>query len=203
MDWTIPLIITHIIPYILLPGIMIIFYLRRDYYEESVFSNILIQLGLISLILSMVFEFSWHALVQAWNYTNTYHVLNLLMYFFMNLGFALMSMGFLREKWTDITLIIIIGITPVAYLVGIKPIIWIGQLIALIIFTIRAYQVLKDPLTFLFPVFSFGVNMLFIFLLFATNDPLYHILHDILGTLLGLGIFGLVVWINPTRTKNN
>ena len=153
MDWTIPLILTHLIPYVLIPLIMWIFYTKRDYYKDKLYSQSFIQFGLICLILSMIFEFSWHAFVQNWNYTNDLHPLNGLMYFWMVVSFALISMGFLREKKIDIVLISLVVITPIAYLFGIKPIIWMAQLIALIILTINAWKILQDRLIILLLVF--------------------------------------------------
>jgi hypothetical protein len=67
----------------------------------------------------------------------------------------------------------------------------------IIVVTVRGKQVLNDNRVYFFIVFSFGMNMVFIMLLFMTSNPLYHILHDILGTLLGLFIFGYLFWINP------
>lgn len=199
MDSKLLLILTHLVPYIMIPLMMWGFYKRRDYYKKIIYSNLLIQLGFITIFISLVFEFSWHHFVQQWNYENTSHVLNLLFFTFMNLGFGLFSIGLYREKFTDALLVFAVLFTPIVYLLGYKSLGSVSQVIWLVILTYRLYKVLKDPLVFLFPFFSFFVNMIFIYLLYTTKQPLYHILHDLVGTLLGFGIVGYLLWINPTR----
>jgi hypothetical protein len=102
-----------------------------------------------------------------------------------------------REKWTDIGLAVSVIVTPVAYAFEIKHIIWLTHLVILVIIPIRGKQVTQDACAYLFIIFFLGMNMVFIMVMFATNNPQYHILHDILGTLLGLWIFAYLFWINP------
>jgi hypothetical protein len=82
--------------------------------------------------------------IQNWDYRNESHLLNFLMYFFMNVGFTLWAIGLKREKFTDILLILMVMLTPVAYYMNIKPIIWTAQLICVVILTIRGKQITQD-----------------------------------------------------------
>lgn len=206
MVWTELLIITHLVPYVLLPAIMYILYSKKEYYQDKVYSYNLLQLAFVALIIAMIGEFLWHWLVQGWEYqSGEYHPLNGLMFSLMVLSFTLIAIGFDRGKLVDVVLVLVTIITPIAYVVGIKPFAYIAQTIGLVALTVRSMRVLQDGRVILFPVFSFGVNMGFISLLFSATDPtiqiIYHILHDIMGTLLGLAIWGYLLWINPDIEK--
>jgi hypothetical protein len=201
MNWKIPLIITHMVPYILIPGVMVIFHKRKDYLKDKIFSYPLIQAGFVSLILSMLVEAAWHHFVQNWEYQNDTHLLNGLMYLFMNAGFAFLALGFRRNHIRDLIAAAMVVLTPVFYFLGIKQPIWLIQTYLFIDLVLRAHSVLRDKRIIWFPVFSLGVNMGFIMLLFIYDHPVFHILHDLLGTLLGFAIFGWLVWINPRKKE--
>eukprot|EP00775_Hariotina_reticulata_P002355 gene2355-2661_t len=67
------------------------------------------------------------------------------------------------------------------------------------ILTSRFWQVLKTPKVLLFPLFSVGVNLGFIALLakFQTDaflNPLFHILHDAAGTMMGIAIIATMTY---------
>jgi len=172
---------------------------RKEYLSKKMNSVFIYHLGILSIVIALISEVSWHHFVQNWIYTNDIHILNMLMYLFMNIGFTLMNLGIRRTKFLDESLLISSLLTPLMYYLGIKEIIWVIQLIGLIAITVNAKKVLKDNLVYLFPVFSFVVNMIFIMLLFQTDNPLYHIFHDIFGTLLGFAILGYAFWRNPKR----
>jgi hypothetical protein len=194
------LIATHLVPYILLPAIMIAIWSRREALGEKLNSVLALELGFAALILSMVFEFLWHALVQNWDYRNEEHWLNAAMYIAMNAGFALIAYGFRKGRALDMVLLAGVIASPIAYFAfHVKPVIWAVQAIGLAAITARAWLVLRDWRVFLFPLFSFGVNMAFTMLLFSTGDPLYHVLHDLLGTLLGTAIFGWAIWAGGAK----
>jgi hypothetical protein len=197
MNWRTPLILTHLVPYLLIPAVMYVFHAKRQYLDTVIYSRKLIQAGLAALILSMLFELLWHSVVQNWEYQNDEHIFNFLMYFFMVAGFLLMGLGVKRNLiWDGVTIASAIAV-PIAYFAfGVKEVIWGVQLLTLVILSVRARAVLRDNRMWLFPFFAFGVNMFFIFLLFSSDNPLYHILHDILGTLLGFAVFGYLFWHN-------
>ena len=172
---------------------------RKEDLHKKMNSILIYQVGLISILIGLLAEVLWHHFIQDWVYNNDIHVLNMLMYMFMNLGFALMSLGIKRNKIWDEVLIILSLCVPLVYYLGYKEVIWGIQLWGLIVITVNAKKVLHDNLVFLFPFFSFVVNMVFIMLLFQTDNPLYHILHDITGTLLGFAILGYAFWRSPLR----
>jgi hypothetical protein len=120
MNWNILLIIVHMIPYVLNPAVMIIIHKRKDYLKDKIFSYPLIQAGLLCLILSMLAEVAWHHFVQNWQYQNDTHLLNGLMYFFMNVGFTLLALGFRKNHIRDLIAAAMIILTPVFYFLGIK-----------------------------------------------------------------------------------
>ncbi|MCY3410245.1 MAG: hypothetical protein INQ03_01290 [Candidatus Heimdallarchaeota archaeon] len=193
---------THLIPYILIPLIAFGIYRKKSHLSKLFHSFWLVEIAFLLLMLSMVFEVLWHHFVQNWNYQNEFHILNGLMYVFMVAGFDLMAIGFHKNKPVDLILWVLIPITPVAYFLEWKEVIWTIQLVGLLIVTWRSWLVLNDKRVFLFPIFSFVVNMIFIALLFSTGDPIYHILHDVLGTLLGFAIFGYLIIFNDKRQKS-
>ncbi len=195
------LVATHFIPYFLIPLMLWSVNHRKENLSKKMNSILLYQLGLFSILVGLVAELMWHQFVQDWIYTNDTHIFNMFMYLFMNLGFAFMSLGIKRRKIWDEVLVICALCTPLIYYVGVKEIIWGIQLWGLIAITINAKQVLQDKLVYLFPLFSFVVNMIFIMLLFQTDNPLYHILHDITGTLLGFAILGYAFWRNSTHEQ--
>jgi hypothetical protein len=152
----------------------------------------------------MAAEFAWHSMVQNWDYRNDLHLFNGLMYVFMTASFVLLSWGLRKGKVLDALMLILLALVPLSHFWwGIKEIIWIAQLAALTVLTYRSWIVLEDPLVFLFPVFSFGVNMMFSMMLFITKEPVYHILHDLPGTLMGLTVYGVLVYLNPWRRGRN
>ncbi len=82
--------------------------------------------------------------------------------------------------------------------------IYILLTIVFTVLTYRGYKLLKDWRIIFFPIFSVGVNLLFVFLLQnyggTPYDPkvvynaLFHILHDFAGTQAGVAIFTWLVY---------
>lgn len=200
--WKPPLIITHVIPFLLIPAIMLIFHKNREYYIPKINSYILVQIGYIFLLISMVFEVYSHAVIQKWDYESTYNFANGAMFVLMTLAFSFVSLGLKKGKWEDILMVGAIIFTPIGYALHLTPSKFIGSTVGVIFMTWRGYQVLQDKKVFFFPLFSFAVNMVFLMLLAQTMHPIYHILHDVLGTLLGFAIFGYLFHHNAQHKKS-
>lgn len=199
--WTVPLFITHLVPYLLIPMVMVVFHKRVPHLTSVIRLSALIQIGLLCLIGSMVAEFAWHHFIQSWNYQNDTHILNGLMYGLMVTGFAFMALRLLRIGIRDVIIICCVIAVPIVYAINIKPVIWVIQTWMVIEITLRALRVLNDKQILFFPFLTIVVNMAFIFLLFSSHHPVFHILHDLLGTLLGFALFGYLFWINPPRRQ--
>lgn len=198
------LILTHLVPFILIPAIMFAIHKKREYLKTKVKSLFAIQLGFGIIIPAMLFEVLWHWLVQGWLYnTSDMHFFNGMMFTLTNLGFAFVAYGFKKYLWTDIILALCVIITPIGYFIfSFKPITYSILSVILLILTIRSYLVLRSWKVFLFPIFAAGVNIIFLSLLFSTNNPVYHILHDMAGTLLGTALFGWAIYSNEGDKKH-
>ncbi|MDJ0800287.1 MAG: hypothetical protein QNJ51_26345 [Calothrix sp. MO_167.B12] len=136
-------------------------------------------------------------------------------YFFSISGFALWADGLSQETNTVthiINIIFAIGLLTVSILYPIgykyndpslKIPIYIVLILAFTVLTYRGYKLLQDWKMIFVPVFSVGVNLSFISILENYTDPnnphfvynaLFHILHDLAGTLAGLAIFMWLVY---------
>ncbi|AOW99824.1 hypothetical protein BJP34_10505 [Moorena producens PAL-8-15-08-1] len=223
--WKLGLIITHVLVFALIPLAMRIFYnslKNLGLPSRSIFAS---QLGLAFVMVAIASEIGWHV-TQCWYYQNDFTMLNFMFYFFLISAFALWADG-LVEKTTIITnlinivfaisLLVVSILYPLGYKAGndnFKIPIYIALTLVLGVLTYRGYKILQDWKIILFPIFSVGVNLTFVFLLdkFGGNpytDPqvtfnaLFHILHDLVGTEAGLVIFTWLVYSKGIAKKNS
>ncbi|MCX7592232.1 MAG: hypothetical protein N2235_00440 [Fischerella sp.] len=213
--WKIALIITHLLPFVIVPISMKVFYERADYLvSKGLHSPFALYLGLPFQMVAIAFEIGWH-IQQNWFYQNDYTFLNFLFYAFLISSFALWADAFARNKWVDILFVGSLLVISVLYPLGasldisaLKIPIYIALTIVFGVLTYRAYKVLQDWRIIFVPIFSVGVNLFFVFLLAQyqsnpTLNPLFHILHDLAGTEIGIIIFTYLVYINPLRQANS
>jgi hypothetical protein len=209
--WKLALIVTHLLPFAIIPVTMRVFFQREDYLiSQGMHSPFAIQLGLAFLMVALSSEFGWH-IQQEWFYHDDFTTLNFMFYAFLISAFALWADGFARNKYIDFLFTASLIAISIFYPLGAKfdnPQFKIPIFIALIIvfsfLTYRAYKVLRDWRIIFFPIFSVGVNLFFVFLLDRHEsspilNPLFHVLHDLVGTETGILIFTYLVYINPFR----
>ncbi|GAB1545200.1 hypothetical protein NUACC21_78760 [Scytonema sp. NUACC21] len=177
------------------------------------------QLGLSFIMVSIASEIGWHV-TQCWYYQNQFAMLNFMFYFFLISAFALWADGLVEKttKYTDFVNVFfafsLLGIS-ILYLLGneqnnstYKTPIYIALTLVFTVLTYRGYKLLRTWKILLFPFFSVGVNLGFIFLLdkFGQNDvtynALFHILHDIGGTEAGVAIFTWLVYSKALAKQN-
>jgi hypothetical protein len=212
--WKLALIITHLLPFAIVPVTMRVFFQRAEYLiSQGMHSPFAIQLGLAFLMVSLSSEFGWH-IQQEWFYHDDFTALNFMFYAFLICAFALWADGFARNKYIDILFVASLIAISIFYPLGDKfdnPQFKIPIFIALILvfsfLTYRAYKVLRDWRIIFFPIFSVGVNLFFVFLLDKHEsspvlNPLFHVLHDLAGTETGIAIFTYLVYINPFRSSS-
>lgn len=227
--WKWALIITHVLNFALIPLAMRVFYqglTNLGLPFRTVFAS---QLGLAFIMVSIASEIGWHV-TQCWYYQNDFTMLNFMFYFFLISAFALWSDGLSRETTTmtnlinivfAISLLVVSILYPLGYQAD-KPTfkipIYITLTLVFAVLTYRGYQLLQDWKIIFVPIFSVGVNLAFVFLLDKYggdpyNDPqvtfnaLFHILHDLGGTEVGVAIFtwlvyskGIKDFASPTTT---
>lgn len=214
--WKYGLVSTHALTFALIPVAMRIFYegLRNlQVPSKSIFAS---QLGLGFVMVAIAGEIGWHV-TQGWYYANDFTMLNFMFYFFLISAFALWAGG-LVEKETVLTrisngvcaigLLIVCILYPMGAKVGndsYKVPIYIMLTLVFAILTYRGYKLLKDWKIVFVPILSVGVNLSFIMLLDKyggkpCGDPqvaynaLFHILHDLAGTLAGVAVFTWLVY---------
>lgn len=214
--WKWALIITHVLNFALIPLAMRVFYqglTNLGVPFKTVFAS---QLGLAFIMVAIASEIGWHV-TQCWYYQNDFTILNFMFYFFLISAFALWSDGLSRETTTmtnlinivfAISLLVVSILYPLGYQANnptFKIPIYITLTLVFAVLTYRGYQLLQDWRIILVPIFSVVVNLAFIFLLEkfggdpynhpqVTFNALFHILHDLLGTELGVAIFAWLVY---------
>lgn len=213
--WRYGLILTHILTFILIPVAMRIFYEALNNLKLPMKAIFASQLGLSFIMVSIASEIGWHV-TQCWYYQNDFTMLNFMFYFFLILALALWANGLSKEKnfYNDIiniifalSLLIVSFLYPIGYKLdnpNLKIPIYIVLTLIFAVLTYRGYKLLKDGKMILVPVFSVGINLIFIFLLDKFGgDPfhpeilynaLFHILHDLTGTQAGIAIFTWLVY---------
>jgi hypothetical protein len=198
--WVIPLAITHLLPLVLIPLIMRVFSSQKAYYQPRINSNLLIQIGLVCLMISMILGFLTHVFITRWaNKTDVFNPYDAVIFTIMTAAFCLISYGLKKGKADAVIMILAVVSVPVGYIYRIEPFRILGQTIGLTYMVIRGYQILRDKRIFLVPVFSVGTNVFFLILQYRTGHPVFHMLHDLAGTLLGFGIFGYLFAVNGRR----
>lgn len=214
--WKWALIITHVLNFALIPLAMRVFYKGLTNLEvpfKTVFAS---QLGLAFIMVAIASEIGWHV-TQCWYYQNDFTILNFMFYFFLISAFALWSDGLTRETTTmtnlinivfAISLLVVSILYPLGYHAdnpNFKIPIYITLTLVFAVLTYRGYQLLQDWKIIFVPIFSVGVNLAFVFLLDkyggdpytdpqVTFNALFHILHDLGGTEVGVAIFTWLVY---------
>lgn len=221
-NWSFFLILTHAIPFALIPLTMRIVYMQTNVPKQVqqegasypvTASNIdmknpfAMQLGLATVAMSLAFEFGWHV-TTSWYYRDNFYLLNFVFYFFMISGFALWADGFYNTLIDDIVFAGLLLLSSVLYPIGaamdnsaFKIPIYLALTYTFYKITVRGVEVLKTWEMYLVPFFSVVVNLLFIYLLQDLDEDkrtvknyIYHIAHDLLGTELGVAIFAYIVY---------
>lgn len=220
--WKWALIITHVLTFALIPLAMRVFYDSLPCLgvpRKTVFAS---QLGLAFIMVAIASEIGWHV-TQCWYYQNDFTLLNFMFYFFLISAFALWSDGLSSETTPSIIINLINLLFAISLLVvsilyplgaqadnsSFKIPIYITLTLVFAVLTYRGYKVLQDWKIIFVPVFSVGVNLAFVFLLDKYggdpfNDPqvtfnaLFHILHDLGGTEVGVAIF---TWLVYSKAK--
>ena len=213
------LIATHILTFVLIPLAMRIFYQGLKNLGLSLKTIFSSQLGLALVMVSIASEIGWHV-TQCWYYQNDFTMLNFMFYFFLISAFALWSDGLSRQNniWTRlVNLVFAFGllVTCILYPLGaeasnssFKIPIYITLTIVFAVLTYRGYKLLEDWRIIFVPIFSVGVNLFFISLLdkygpeSVLYNALFHILHDLGGTLAGVAIFTWLVYEKGIAQKN-
>jgi hypothetical protein len=218
--WKLGLIITHILTFALIPLAMRVFYKSLIILEWSAKAIFASQLGLSFIMVAIASEIGWHV-TQCWYYENQFTMLNFMFYFFLISAFALWADG-LVEKTTKLThfvnilfalsLLVVSALYPLGYIANnpsYKVPIYIALTLVLAVLTYRGYRLLNTWKVILFPIFSVGINLSFIFLLdkfgsySITYNALFHILHDIAGTEAGVAIFTWLVYAKALAKQNS
>ncbi|MBV6627772.1 MAG: hypothetical protein KI793_33430 [Rivularia sp. (in: Bacteria)] len=218
--WKFGLIATHILTFALIPLAMRVFYkslIILEWSSKAIFAS---QLGLSFIMVAIAAEIGWHV-TQCWYYENGFTMLNFMFYFFLISAFALWADG-LVEKTTALTnfvniffAISLLGISILYFLgyehnnnTGYKVPIYILLTLVFAVLTYRGYKLLRTWKVLLFPLFSVGVNLSFVFLLdkfgqdSVTYNALFHILHDFGGTEAGVAIFTYLVYAKALERQN-
>jgi len=224
--WRYALILTHILTFVLIPLAMRIFYQALNNLKFPLKTIFASQLGLAFIMVSIASEIGWHV-TQCWFYQNDFTMLNFMFYFFLISAFALWADGLSQETNTItnvINVVFALALLAVSILYPIgyqnhnpsfKVPIYIALTLVFTVLTYRGYKIIQDWKIIFFPIFSVGVNLLFVSILehyTDTNHPnfvynaLFHILHDVGGTLAGLAIFTWLVYqkgILQTQVQKN
>ena len=221
--WKFALILTHILAFALIPLAMRIFYesLRRlGESSRKIFGS---QLGLAFIMVAIASEIGWHV-TQCWYYQNQFTMLNFMFYFFLIAAFALWADSLVEQTTTGtrvlnilfaISLFMVSILYPLGYEAenpSYKIPIYVALTLVFSVLTYRGYKLLKTWKIILFPLFSVGVNLTFIVLLDqfggnpytnpqVANNALFHILHDIAGTEMGVIIFTALVYYKGLATS--
>lgn len=224
-SWKLALILTHILAFVLIPVAMRVFYhtltvLKRP--KSEIFAS---QLGLSFIMVSIASEIGWHV-TQCWYYTDEFTMLNFMFYFFLLSAFALWSDGLASNTWVAQLLNIIFALSllvvSILYPLGsiadnpsYKIPIYIALTLIFTTLTYRGYKLLEDWRIIFFPIFSVGVNLLFVYLLqtyggdpydiektHITANALFHILHDLAGTETGVAIFTWLVYLKGRKARS-
>ena len=217
--WKFGLIATHILTFALIPLAMRVFYkslIILKWSSKAIFAS---QLGLSFIMVAIAAEIGWHV-TQCWYYENGFTMLNFMFYFFLISAFALWADG-LVEKTTALTNLVnvffAVGILAISILYPLGNIhnnpsykvpIYIALTLVFAVLTYRGYKLLRTWKILLFPLFSVGVNLSFVFLLdkfgpdSVSYNALFHILHDLGGTEAGVAIFTWLVYAKALEKQN-
>jgi len=224
--WKFALVATHVLTFVLIPLAMKVFYesLKRLNLQSGIFAS---QLGLSFIMVAIASEIGWHV-TQDWFYQNQFTMLNFMFYFFLISAFALWADAFVMEDNLGTRLINILFAISLLAISILYPLgyendensaykipIYIALTLVFSVLTYRGYKILEDWKIILFPIFSVGINLTFIFLLDKYGvpqdgvlpdplylNPLFHILHDLGGTEAGVAIFTWLVYSKGKKMQN-
>lgn len=227
--WKFALVFTHCLTFILIPIAMKVFYdalPKLCLPPSSVFAA---QLGLAFVMVSIASEIGWHV-TQCWYYTNHYTMLNFMFYFFLISGFALWSDCFVTDDtlWTkliDLMYAVLLLLMCLLYPLGYthendnyKIPIYIALTVTLGVLTHRGWKVIDNRWIILFPILSIVVNLYFIAKLnkvvnipnggqygtvpLAALNAKLHVSHDLFGTLAGVAVFTLLVYLKGKSVQS-
>ena len=213
--WRYGLIATHVLTFILIPLAMRIFYQALNNLKLPLKTIFASQLGLAFIMVSIASEIGWHV-TQCWYYQNDFTMLNFMFYFFLISSFALWADGLSTEdniinKIVNLVFAVSLLAVSILYPIGYhannpsyKIPIYIALTLVCAVLTYRGYKLLEDWRIILFPIFSVGVNLTFVYLLDkyggtpfepeVAKNALFHILHDFAGTQAGVAIFTYLVY---------
>ncbi len=217
------LIATHILTFVLIPLAMRIFYQGLKNLGLSLKTIFSSQLGLALVMVAIASEIGWHV-TQCWYYQNDFTMLNFMFYFFLISSFALWSDGLSQQnniltRLVNVVFAIGLLVTCILYPLGymennfqgnpsFKIPIYITLTMVFAVLTYRGYKLLEDWRIIFVPIFSVGVNLSFIVLLdkygqeTVLYNALFHILHDLAGTLAGVAIFTWLVYEKGIAQKH-
>lgn len=218
----VPLIATHLIPFILMPVSMWVCMEGAGVLQEmGMKSPVKVVLGLAYIMLSIAGEVGWHV-HQRWFYNEDYDILNFFFYAFITLGTTFWALGAQSKKastesisWVlDAVLMLCTPLTALAYglaayATDTKVPIYIIMAYQYGVLSWRLFKLLNNDYTvWLFPFFSVVVNLIFVFLLIQnkaniTLNPLFHMLHDAAGTEMGILVITIILWRATTSSVNS
>lgn len=221
--WKFLLILTHIVPFAVIPITMYSFYRTLSVFKNSSKRIFRSQLGLAFLMVAIASEIGSHV-TQCWYYENQFTMLNFMFYFFLIAAFALWADSLVQEftrKTQIINLLLTISLLIISLLYPLgsqannpsyKIPIYLTLTLVFILITYRGYQLIPSWKILLIPFFSIGVNLGFIALLFkfggdpytnpqVTNNALFHILHDLAGTQMGVIIFTALMYNQGSKLR--
>ncbi|MFP4133136.1 MAG: hypothetical protein ACLFQP_04495 [Halothece sp.] len=221
--WKFLLILTHILPFAVIPLTMYVFYRTLSIFKNSSKRIFRSQLGLAFLMVAIASEIGSHV-TQCWYYENEFTMLNFMFYFFLIAAFALWADSLVQEftrQTQIINLLLTISLLIISFLYPLgdqadntsyKIPIYLILTLVFILITYRGYKLIDSWKILLVPFFSIGVNLGFIALLFAFGgDPytnpqiarnaLFHILHDLAGTQMGVIIFTALVYNRGAKLR--
>lgn len=212
------LILTHLIPFALLPLTMYIVWKQSPYLVQNTEKEMhpfTLLLGLAFIGFGCAFEFGYH-ISQAWYYRNSFDVQNYLFYFFLVSSFALWADGFYSSKVVDAVFVSAVLLASIMYPIGasqeanaFKGSIYCALTVSFYFVTVRGKDMLKDWRMLWVPFFSVGVNMFFVALLQNADKDgqltrwnyIWHICHDLLGTEMGTAVFAYLIYDNPRHRR--
>jgi hypothetical protein len=212
--WSFLLIVTHLIPFALVPFTMCVAWDRSRHLLESTQKEmhlLSLQLGLAGVCVALAFEIGWHS-STAWYFHSGYHALNYLFNLFLVPSFALWADGFYCSAPVNLMFVLATAACAVLYPIGaakddsaFKICQYASLTFTFLFVTIRAKVVLQDWRMLWVPFFSVGVNLVFLGLLHRTDKAgmltkwnyIYHMAHDLLGTELGVAVFAYLLYDSP------
>lgn len=214
--WKFLLVMTHLLPFVIIPITMQVFYKTLNLLSHSLQRIFKCQLGLALIMVAIASEIGSHV-TQCWYYENEFTGLNFLFYLFLIIAFALWADSLVREVTRNAQLLNVLFAlslltASILYPLGeqannpsYKIPLYLTLALIFAVITYRGYQLIFSWKILLVPFFSVGVNLMFIALLATLGgDPytnpqvaynaIFHSLHDLAGTQMGVIIFTFLMY---------